>query len=91
MIEMTRQRFVELVGEFVKTRKDGDFEIRQIFLAFDVNNTGFLQVEDLKNILAEVAPHLDNGLAQGMFDKVDLDRDGRISFRDFEKIMRRAI
>ncbi|XP_062518785.1 EF-hand calcium-binding domain-containing protein 11-like [Corticium candelabrum] len=62
-------------------------EIRQIFVAMDGGCRGFLTLSDLERAMKVVAPRLEKRAVE-MFREVDSDGDGRVSFRDFEVMMR---
>lgn len=68
--------------------RDEDDEIRQTFLAFDTKCRGFIGMEDAKKIFTVAAPFLKPFDLQRMFKEVDRDGDGRISYRDFEYMMK---
>ncbi|CAH1792555.1 unnamed protein product [Owenia fusiformis] len=81
------QRFTELMSAKLSSR-DEDDEIRQIFLALDLQCRGFLTVEDLRRAISECAPHMPPCTALTAFRELDQDCDGRISYKDFEFIMK---
>lgn len=68
--------------------QDEDGEIRQTFLAFDTKCRGFIGLEDAKNIFEVVAPFVKQFDLQRLFREVDRDGDGRVSYRDFEYMMK---
>lgn len=68
--------------------KDEDEEIRQTFMAFDSQCNGFLKVEDLKKVFALVAPNFPVQQIEKVFRELDSNGDGRVSFKDFEFMMK---
>merc|ERR1712150_17125 len=68
--------------------KDEDEEIRQTFLSFDSQCRGFLTFDDLKRVFAVVAPHFTDANIKDAFREIDRDGDGRVSYKDFEFMMK---
>jgi len=81
-------------GEFIDAmtpkliNKDEDEEIRQTFLAFDSHCKGFLTIEDLKKVFCVIAPHLGVHHIESAFRELDRDGDGRVSYKDFDFMMK---
>ena len=59
-----------------------------MFLAFDTTCQGFITLDIAKKIFLQVAPFLDSVTVEKLFREADTDRDGRVSYRDFEFIMK---
>ncbi|KAJ8044528.1 EF-hand calcium-binding domain-containing protein 11 [Holothuria leucospilota] len=70
---------------------DKDEEIREIFRAFDRQSKGFITIEDLHHVASTVSPHLPKHRLIAAFQELDGDKDGRISFRDFEFLMKYGV
>lgn len=68
--------------------RDEDDEIRSIFLAFDFQCHGFLTFNDLQKAASVVAPRLPIHALETAFRQLDRDEDGRVSYRDFEYMMK---
>ncbi|CAN4100679.1 unnamed protein product [Withania somnifera] len=69
-------------------RLSNDDHLRQAFLQFDQNKSGFIEFEDLKLLLFDdhLAAQNDKVINDIIFD-ADLDKDGRISYQDFKVMM----
>lgn len=67
---------------------DEDDEIRQTFLMFDSQCRGFLSLEDITKAFSQVAPHMQTHSIESAFKEIDRDGDGRISYKDFEFMMK---
>lgn len=67
---------------------DEDDEIRSVFLAFDSQCRGFLTLSDLQRAVSITAPHLPSHAIETAFREIDRDGDGRVSYRDFEYMMK---
>ncbi|KAF5942064.1 hypothetical protein HYC85_019706 [Camellia sinensis] len=66
----------------------GDEQLRQAFRYFDKNDNGYIEIEELKEGLLEdnLGPNNDQVIQDIIFD-VDLDKDGRVSYKEFEAMM----
>ena len=70
---------------------DEDDEIRNMFIAFDAESKGFLTLGDLQRVFHHVAPGFPQHSIQATFKEIDRDCDGRLSYRDFEFVMKYSI
>eukprot|EP00002_Diphylleia_rotans_P017938 TRINITY_DN3479_c0_g2_i1.p1 TRINITY_DN3479_c0_g2~~TRINITY_DN3479_c0_g2_i1.p1 ORF type:complete len:173 (-),score=45.24 TRINITY_DN3479_c0_g2_i1:234-752(-) len=68
--------------------RDDDEIIRQAFLSFDRAQKGFLQFDDIVYGLKEMLKGISDQVVMDVFQELDRDRDGRVSYRDFELIMK---
>ena len=69
-------------------QKDVDELIRQVFVSFDVHLNGFLTLESCIRVFHEVAPLVKDKQIEKWFHEVDSDNDGRVTYRDFELMMK---
>ncbi|OIT21345.1 PREDICTED: calcium-dependent protein kinase 24 isoform X2 [Nicotiana attenuata] len=69
-------------------RLSNDDHLRQAFLQFDKNRSGYIEFEDLKVSLFDdhLGPKNDQAIHDIISD-ADLDKDGRISYQDFKVMM----
>ncbi|NXG33496.1 EFC11 protein, partial [Dromaius novaehollandiae] len=65
-----------------------DSETRHIFTAFDMQDRGFLTLEDFKKVFNSVSPRLSERIVVEAFREVDQDSDGHVSFKEFESAMK---
>ena len=86
-VGMDQASFVPMMVERLK-QKDKDELIRQVFIAFDVHLRGFITTADCIKAVKEVAPLISEELIERWFNEVDSDSDGRVTFRDFEMMMK---
>lgn len=70
------------------TQQDSDELIRQIFLSFDAHCQGFVTLENCKQAFRQVAPHIRDAQVELFFAEVDSNGDGRVSYRDFDIMMK---
>ena len=87
---MTLGTFMDIASGKIEAQ-DFDDEIRQIFLAFDVACRGFITLDNAKKIFEQIAPFLDSKSVEKVFREIDSDHDGRISYRDFEFMMKYSV
>ena len=69
-------------------QRDSDELIRQVFLALDIQCRGFLTIEEVIQGFREVIPTMPQHQVKQFFKEIDLDEDGRISYKDFELMMK---
>ena len=69
-------------------QRDNDEMIRQIFLAMDVQCRGFLTLQEVTQAFHEVIPTMPQDQVKQFFKEIDMDEDGRISYKDFELMMK---
>ena len=86
-VGMPLEHFTEIAKAKILA-EDSDDEIRQTFIAFDVMCRGFITLDIAKRIFQQVAPFLDSVTVEKLFREADMDRDGRVSYRDFEFVMK---
>lgn len=86
-VGMSLEHFTEIAKAKILA-EDSDDEIRQMFIAFDVMCRGFITLDIAKKVFQQVAPFLDSVTVEKLFQEADMDRDGRVSYRDFEFIMK---
>ncbi|KAL2717060.1 EF-hand domain-containing protein D2 [Vespula squamosa] len=83
-------RFVNVYTEFHELSRREIKRYEQTFNRFDDGHDGFLDLNELKRMMEVLgAPQTHLGL-KAMIHEVDEDRDGRISFREFLLIYRKA-
>ncbi len=69
-------------------QKDIDEWIRQMFVSFDVHLNGFITLESCRRVFHEIAPLIKPSQIEKWFQVVDIDSDGRVTFRDFELMVK---
>ena len=86
-VGMSLEHFTEVAKAKILA-EDYDDEIRQMFIAFDVMCRGFITLDVAKRVFQQIAPFLDSVTVEKLFREADMDRDGRVSYRDFEFLMK---
>merc|ERR1711977_18345 len=79
--------FVDLMARTNKSKDQMEEEIRNAFLTFDADNSGFITREELIETLTTMGDPVDEETITGMIDEADLDGDGKINYEEFTKIM----
>ncbi|XP_052827602.1 EF-hand calcium-binding domain-containing protein 11 isoform X2 [Octopus bimaculoides] len=84
---LTLESFIKAMTPKMAARDENE-EIRLTFMAFDFSCHGFITIADLKKVFKEVAPKFPEENIEVIFREVDQDGDGRVSFKDFEFMMK---
>lgn len=64
----------------VFTGKFEDDELRYAFKKIDVNNSGYISVQELQSMLSKIGQHHTDEQISRMIASVDIDRDGRLNY-----------
>ncbi|XP_076888029.1 putative calcium-binding protein CML46 [Bidens hawaiensis] len=63
-------------------------EVKEAFSVFDRNNDGYIDQKELQNTLSEIACRkVSHSDCRRMINRYDVDKDKKISFREFLKLM----
>ncbi|CAL0303342.1 unnamed protein product [Lupinus luteus] len=76
----------EFITMSVHLRKiESDEHLSEAFSYFDKNQSGYIEFEELKDVLSDDGLGLDDDkVIRDILNDVDLDKDGRISFEEFK-------
>lgn len=86
---MDRDTFVSYMTRRLM-QKDKDELIREVFITLDVYQRGFLTEGDCLVAFQQVAPQLREQVVKELFAELDSNGDGKVSYRDFEIMMKSA-
>lgn len=80
----------EFVAISVHLRKMGNDEehLHKAFEFFDRNQTGYIEVEELRHALADEVEDNNEEVINAIMQDVDTDKDGRISYEEFSAMMK---
>merc|ERR1712072_320957 len=70
-----------------KTQEQMEEEIKNAFLTFDADGSGFIDRDELVNVLTTMGDPVDEETINGMIAEADVDGDGKINYAEFTKIM----
>merc|ERR1712093_133645 len=79
--------FVDLMSQTNKSQEQMNEEIKNAFLTFDADGSGFITREELIETLTTMGDPVDEETITGMIQEADLDGDGKINYAEFTKIM----
>nr|GMD39787.1 calcium-dependent protein kinase 32-like [Ipomoea batatas] len=79
----------EFVAISVHLRKMGNDEhLKKAFAFFDKNQTGYIEIEELRDALADDIDTNSDEIVNAIMQDVDTDKDGRISYDEFAVMMK---
>ncbi|XP_008804559.2 calcium-dependent protein kinase 20-like [Phoenix dactylifera] len=79
----------EFVAVSIHLKKIGNDEhLRKAFAYFDQNNSGYIEIAELKNALADDLGPNHEEVINAIIHDVDTDKDGRISYEEFATMMK---
>ncbi|NP_001265972.2 Hop-interacting protein THI080 [Solanum lycopersicum] len=80
-------------GEFVAViihlqRMENDEHFRRAFMFFDKDGSGYIELDELREALADESGACDTDVVNEIMREVDTDKDGQISFEEFVGMMK---
>ncbi|TYJ99113.1 calcium-dependent protein kinase 10 [Cucumis melo var. makuwa] len=80
-------------GEFVAVtihlqRMENDEHFRRAFMFFDKNESGFIELDELRVALSDESGETDSDVLNEIMREVDTDKDGQISYDEFVAMMK---
>ena len=72
----------------VFTGKVEDEDLYYAFKKFDLDNSGYISVKELQQILARIGQHYSTEQIAELVSLVDANSDGRLSYQEFVKLMK---
>lgn len=65
-------------------------EMVKAFSLFDVDNTGKITVENLRQVAEQLGEKMEENELREMIEEADLDKDGAVSASEFLRIMKKT-
>lgn len=87
-ITLTLDDFTSVMSTRMPAR-DSREEVEKVFRLFDEDNSGFITFRSLKKVCSELGEGLSEEEMQEMIDEADRDQDGKISFEEFFRVMKK--
>ncbi|KAL5708218.1 non-specific serine/threonine protein kinase [Ranunculus cassubicifolius] len=79
----------EFVAVAIHLRKMGNDEhLHKAFMFFDQNKSGYIEIEELRDALAEEVDPSNDEVIFAILHDVDSDKDGKISYEEFSAMMK---
>ncbi|KAJ6813014.1 calcium-dependent protein kinase 20-like isoform X1 [Iris pallida] len=79
----------EFVAVSIHIQKIGNDEhLRKAFAFFDQNKSGYIEIEELRESLADDLGQNDEEVINAIIRDVDTDKDGKISYEEFAAMMK---
>ncbi|XWS51067.1 hypothetical protein CRYUN_Cryun12cG0144400 [Craigia yunnanensis] len=80
-------------GEFVAVtihlqKMENDEHFRRAFMFFDKDGSGYIELDELRDALADESGEADVDVLNDIMREVDTDKDGRISYDEFVAMMK---
>jgi Ca2+-binding EF-hand superfamily protein len=75
----------------IVSQKEEVDDMKRVFSLFDVQQKGYIGLEDLKRIAQDLGESMSDEELQDMMDRADLDHDDRVTVDDFSKIMTKKL
>eukprot|EP00667_Euglena_gracilis_P019488 EG_transcript_20895 len=86
---MDFEEFLALMSKKMHEEYELD-DIEEAFRIFDKNQDGFISLPELRLVIDKLGERMPESEIKDMFNEVDLDKDGKISFQDFAAILKGA-
>lgn len=84
--------YTEFIGAVIDWKSNlNEEKMWNLFKYFDVNNTGFITKENLKEVMSREGRRMKNEDLEMMISEIDQNKDGMIDFNDFKKMMQNDI
>ncbi|XP_022845003.1 calcium-dependent protein kinase 30-like isoform X1 [Olea europaea var. sylvestris] len=80
-------------GEFVAVtihlqRMENDEHFRRAFMFFDIDGSGYIEIDELREALADESGETDGDVLNDIMREVDTNKDGRIDYEEFVAMMK---
>jgi len=84
---ITFEKFIDIMKMQMKDNNSED-EMREAFMAFDKDGSGYLDAEELKHFMTMEGEKLTDAEVDEMIREWDIDGDGKLNYEEFVKMMK---
>lgn len=74
------EEFIGMMAKFRKSKQEMDDELREIFKIFDRNQDGFIDCNELKDVLIRLGENITDDEVMEMIKEADIDGDKMVSY-----------
>lgn len=94
LVDTDKNGYIEY-SEFVMATLDknnlfSEERLEAAFKIFDKDNSGYINAEEIRNVLGK-GKNIDDNVWEELINDVDINGDGEISFKEFKKMMQSMI
>ncbi|KAK7485681.1 hypothetical protein BaRGS_00023130, partial [Batillaria attramentaria] len=79
--------YVQIINKHMTPVQDVKIQLEQAFLVFDRDKSGYLNLEELREVLCSMGEPLTYKEAQQVLDAVDVNHDGKVSRSEFVEFL----
>merc|ERR1719431_1674406 len=78
--------FLCLMKETLMDVQD-DERLKEAFALFDLDSNGYIDIKELSEIMKRLGQNLEISQLKAMIYSADIDKDGKINFEEFKRLM----
>ncbi|XP_059658123.1 calmodulin-like isoform X1 [Cornus florida] len=82
-----RKEFLDLMARRLKADPKTEGDLREAFLVFDKDESGFITADELRHVMTSLGEKLTDEEVNEMIHEAEGDGDKRISYEEFFKVM----
>jgi calmodulin len=83
---ISKDEFISAVDEIYSFPQSTVDEVVQAFQIFDINGSGKITVDEMKTILLKFTNEFNEDDVNTIFELIDIDQDGKVSYAEFADI-----
>ncbi|CAF0963368.1 unnamed protein product [Adineta ricciae] len=81
------EEYLSFMMTFIKKNVTTEENLRDAFNLFDQDRDGFVNVDDLREIMTNLGEKITDEDLDEMIREADIDKDFKVNFREFQRIM----
>ncbi|KAG8761361.1 hypothetical protein FRC14_004766 [Serendipita sp. 396] len=79
--------YSEFLDMMARQKKDDEEDLMDVFKIFDRDRDGYISGSELKHVMLHLGDQMSDQEVDDLIWEADTDRDGRISYKEFVKMM----